>query len=1022
MRRRIATGGLALLMMLASAIVAHAQSNPAAFMLYPNYRGLIFDDKPEIDVIAPSGATVTVKDQVSGSTVAVATSTGQTVTISAATLAPNHPYTVVVTQNGTTLEQWGVKPVPASQRATMHVSFDPKGRLLLKGAPTFGLGVYDSGLSYYTDAASYEQAIFAAGGQRQLGGIPLNLYLNYQYGQAPLNAMQALMTTLQSHGMTYLQTGNCFSNGSYTRIPFSIDQSDSYPTQFGQSAGAAGFYIADECVDGLIPETTTHHQRLSGLFTDGMDLAVTLAHGYIDPRKWTDAADVIGSDPYPLYGAEPSQGYSHFIVADYIAQLKNAVHDTRPVFAVLQFFQFTSDSRWPTESEQRAHAIMAIVEGAKGIFWWEVGSNGLQASSSTTITAEMANLKANVSELAALEPVLTADDAPSSLVGNSTRYADPVAGRIAQLQHNIATDWLYSDVQWYQAELARVQAGDYSQSPMLPGAATIRTKVKLFNGKGYVFAYNYTNQTTPVTFTWNQSPGTVTENKTGTSYPVSGSSWSDTFGPYESRIYVIANGGGGGSTALGVSFSNPQPSATVSGSSTVSFAATGGTAPYSYNVTLDGGASIYTGSNASFSWNTTTATNGGHTLKVTTTDAKSQTASASLPLTVSNTTPAALAVSFSSPKASATVSGSSTVAFAATGGTAPYSYAVTLDGGTTLYSGSAGSFGWNTTTATNASHTLKVTATDAKSQTATASVTVTVSNTAPPPPPAPFTASFTYPGSGVTTSGTQTIGMATTATWGQSKTFTLAVDGTTVTSQTLTGTTLWYYWDTTKVADGSHTLTLAVTQNGATATSTMPMTTKNGIGPAPAPPVAVSFTAPTAGATVTGTPTVSFAATGGTAPYSYGVTLDGNASLYSGTAASFGWNTASVANGSHTLKVTVTDAKSQTASASLTVTVSNTPPPPPPASFTASFTYPGTGATTNGTQTIGMATTATWGQSKTFTLSVDGTPITSQTITGTTLWYYWNTTTVANGTHTLTVSVTYNGQTASSSQSITVSN
>ena len=37
---------------------------------------------------------------------------------------------------------------------------------------------------------------------------------------------------------------------------------------------------------------------------------------------------------------------------------------------------------------------------------------------------------------------------------------------------------------------------------MLDDAANIRTRTKVVDGKGYVLAYNYTNKSTPVTFTW----------------------------------------------------------------------------------------------------------------------------------------------------------------------------------------------------------------------------------------------------------------------------------------------------------------------------------------------------------------------------------------------------------------------------------------------------------------------------------------------------------------------------------------
>src|SRR5205814_2265639 len=122
----------------------------------------------------------------------------------------------------------------------------------------------------------------------------------------------------------------------------------------------------------------------------------------------------------------------------------------------------------------------------------------------------------------------------------------------------------------------------------------------------------------------------------------------------------------------------------------------------------------------------------------------------------------------------------------------------------------------------------------------------------------------------------------------------------------------------------------------------------------------------------------------------------------------------------------------------VTVMVSNPSTP----SFTASFSYPATGATVSGAPSVGMTTTADWGKTKTFTLSVDGTVLTSQTfatgstrwytwattkiqngahtLTGTTLWYTWDTSQVKNGPHTLTLTVSMNGQTASTTLSVKV--
>jgi hypothetical protein len=815
--------------------------------------------------------------------------------------------------------------------AQARIAFDSKGRILMHGVPRFVLGVYDSGLPYYNDAGSYETMLFSGTGPRQLGDVPINLYLNYHYGQAPIGPMRALMDTLWKHGVMYLQTANCFADGSYTRIPFSVDQSDDYVRQFAQHPGAAGYYIMDECTDRLIPETEEHHRRLKALDPASMTLAVTLARGYVDPRKWVNATDVLGSDPYPMFGKEPAAGYTHFQVADFIAHLKQAMaNGSRPTLAVLQFFKFTTDSRWPTRDELRAHAVMSIVEGAKGIMWWELGQGGLVKADSTTRTTQMANLRELVKELAALEPALIADDAPGALVGNSTRYADSLAGRKAQLQHNIAVEWLWSNKTWYQDELNRLNAGDTSRSPMLKDAASIRTKVKVVNGVGYVFAYNYTNQSVPVRFTWHQAPGSVTEVRGGKSFPVSGSSWDDAFGPYQARIYRI---GSGGSTApspttLTLGFTNPASGATVSGTTTVSLSASGGTG-YTYTVRVDG-TQVYSGANPSFSWNTTTVADGTRRLDATVRDSSGRTASASRSVTVKNAT----------------------------------------------------------TT-----------------------------------PTAGFTASFSYPGEGASVSGSQSVGMATTATWGVTKTFRLTVDGVEITRQTLTGTTLWIQWDTTKTASGPRTLRLEVTMNGATAVATRTVSVANGSsGGTTLPALSAAFTSPAAGATVSGTTTVGMSASGASGGATFRLSL-GSTVLFqqavSGSTASYAWDTTKVAGGAQTLTLTVTDGAGRTATTTRSVTVSN---PVPTASFTASFSYPAESQTVSGSQSVGMATTATWGTTKTFRLTVDGVEITRQTLTGTTLWIQWDTTRVASGTRTLRLEVTSGGETAVASRRVQVSN
>src|SRR5437667_2411518 len=245
-----------------------------------------------------------------------------------------------------------------------RLDFDASAHFLINGKRAFMLGVYDTGLGYTNDEASWEQSLFAPGGDvhetRALGSIPLNMYLNYQFGAATISSMQALMNVLQRHGMMYFQTGNCFSHFSWTGGGFGIaDQA--YVQQFATNPGAAGYYIMDECEDFLLSETTQHHQQLHGWDPGGKTLAVLIADNR-EPSGWVNSADILGTDPYPLFGAEATTGYPHFLVADMTSRLRMVTPASKPIVSVLQLFKFTDNSRLPTFAEMRTHAIMSIVE------------------------------------------------------------------------------------------------------------------------------------------------------------------------------------------------------------------------------------------------------------------------------------------------------------------------------------------------------------------------------------------------------------------------------------------------------------------------------------------------------------------------------------------------------------------------------------------------------------------------------------------------------------------------------------
>jgi hypothetical protein len=192
-------------------------------------------------------------------------------------------------------------------------------------------------------------------------------------------------------------------------------------------------------------------------------------------------------------------------------------------------------------------------------------------------------------------------------------------------------------------------------------------------------------------------------------------------------------------TLPSVSLTSPTAGATVSGTVTIAATASDNVGVTRVEFLVDGVLlATDTTSPYSASWNTTAATNAAHSLTARAFDAaNNQATSAAVSVTVNNapqadTTPPT--VSITSPAAGATVSGTVTLAASASDNVGVSRVEFLVDGvllvtdTTSPYSAS-----WNTTTATNAAHSLTARAFDAANNQATsAAVSVTVNNASPP--------------------------------------------------------------------------------------------------------------------------------------------------------------------------------------------------------------------------------------------------------------------------------------------------
>ncbi|MBW8866095.1 MAG: DUF4082 domain-containing protein, partial [Acidobacteria bacterium] len=328
----------------------------------------------------------------------------------------------------------------------------------------------------------------------------------------------------------------------------------------------------------------------------------------------------------------------------------------------------------------------------------------------------------------------------------------------------------------------------------------------------------------------------------------------------------------------------------------------------------------------SVTWDSTTASNGSHVLSAIATDgAGNTTTAAAVTVTVDNDT-IAPTVAVTAPAAGSTVSATVTVSANASDNVGVVGVQVKLDGANLGAEVTAAPYNvsWNTTTSANGSHSLTAVARDAAGNTTTSgAVTVTVNNVDATPP----TVAITAPGNGATVAGSSVAVSATASDNIAVVGVQFRLDGVNLGAED-TASPYSISWNTGTAANGVHSLT-AIARDGAgnTATSAVTVTVNNDL---LAPTVAM--TAPADGSTATGSVTVSANASDNVAVVGVQFLVDGTAAGAEVTTAPYqmAWNSASVANGSHTLSARARDAAgNQTTSAAVTVTVSNVATGPP---------------------------------------------------------------------------------------------
>jgi hypothetical protein len=315
-----------------------------------------------------------------------------------------------------------------------------------------------------------------------------------------------------------------------------------------------------------------------------------------------------------------------------------------------------------------------------------------------------------------------------------------------------------------------------------------------------------------------------------------------------------------------VSITNPINGTSVSGTINVTANASDNIGVVGVQFRLDGvsyGAEDQTAAYG-ISLDTTTLVNGStHVISAITRDAAGNTTTSSnVTVTVSNSVQDTTfpTVSMTAPTNGLTVSGTINVTANASDNIAVQSVQFRLDGANLGSPDTISAYGvsWDTTTASNGSHTLTAIATDtSNNQTTATSVTVTVNNV--PSDVTPPTVSLTAPTGGSTVSGTTVIVSATASDNIGVVGVQFLLDGNTLNAED-TSSPYSITWNTSGVTNGTHTLSArARDAQGNTATSAGVSVTVNNVVQDTTFPT-VSVTSPTNGLTVSGTITVTASA------------------------------------------------------------------------------------------------------------------------------------------------------------------
>jgi hypothetical protein len=477
------------------------------FLLFPNYRGMMFSDQSQIARVAievnpPAGVTMAqlrvaleVMDAVGKVLLTNRLSPAKdasVTTIDMSSLPPGR-YRLqgyledaggqrIFTPSPDTIIKAGL-----DARASMKTWIDSDNIIHMGGRPRFVIGLYDT-TGYGLRADYYAPRL------KEIAQAPINLMINYFLANGRADVIYPYTEAMAPFGIFYLATVSAFfpdtrayPDWARTGKVGADDVIAQYAKGLTGDSRVAGYYTCDECAGELQPRAF-HQYGLIKQYDPG-SVTFAVENHPNEFQLWRDSVDVLGVDPYVL-GSRHDESY----VGDMTRMAVEAVQGARPVWTVIQFFRLSSLSHFPTGQELHDMSWMAITEGARGVFYWSYGRRGLDwGKRDPLLRQKRYDELINVTrEISAIEPVLLAPDSPV-LSANSA-------------------------------------------------AGTVITKEKnLRGGSRYLISYNHGGDSVDARFTLDRPAHAVTaygENRS--IMPEQGGlKFKDTYAPYQAHVYKI---------------------------------------------------------------------------------------------------------------------------------------------------------------------------------------------------------------------------------------------------------------------------------------------------------------------------------------------------------------------------------------------------------------------------------------------------------------------------------------------------